>query len=57
MHIYLSDANKYAIIFFKIGNESYKTNYLTLSNGCIIILKYDFYAKIKLFHSPNPEYR
>lgn len=57
MHIYLSNANKYAIIFFKIGNESYKTNYLTLSNGCIIILKCDFYAKIKLFHSPNPEYR
>lgn len=28
MHIYLFDANKYAIIFFKIGNESYKTNYL-----------------------------
>lgn len=45
MHIYLFDANKYAIIFIKRHTYSCKIKYLTLSNVCIIILKCDFYAK------------
>lgn len=49
MHIYLLHANKYAVIFLKTDTDLNKTKYLTHSNGCIIILKYDFYAKKQMF--------
>lgn len=49
MHIYLFNANKYAVIFIKKCTHSSKIKYLTFSNGCIIILKCNFYAKNALF--------
>lgn len=57
MHIYLLHANKYAVIFLETYTHFNKTKYLTHSNGCIIILKYNFYAKNRYLPStkiPQP---
>lgn len=54
MHIYLFNANKYAVIFIKKCTHSSKIKYLTFSNGCIIILKCNFYAKNNFLSIQHP---